>query len=79
MRFFGWWPSCNPSFPGKRRRPNSTVKNQLVKALKNLGRVVFFFYAWGFKTDSDPNHRIFPIPSTAILLNPTLKQNPGYN
>ena len=34
---------------------------------------------WGFKTDTDPNHRIFPIPSTAILLNPTLKQNPGYN
>jgi len=35
--------------------------------------------AWGFKTDSDPNHRIFPIPSTAMLLNPALKQNPGYN
>ncbi|HEY4334767.1 MAG TPA: RagB/SusD family nutrient uptake outer membrane protein [Puia sp.] len=35
--------------------------------------------AWGFKTDTDPNRRIFPIPSTAILLNPALKQNPGYN
>ena len=34
--------------------------------------------AWGFKTDADPNHRIFPIPSNAILLNPVLKQNPGY-
>ncbi len=34
---------------------------------------------WGFKTDTDPNHRIFPIPSTALGLNPSLKQNPGYN
>ena len=34
--------------------------------------------AWGFKTDADPNHRIFPIPSTALGLNPALKQNPGY-
>ncbi|HEY4286310.1 MAG TPA: RagB/SusD family nutrient uptake outer membrane protein [Puia sp.] len=35
--------------------------------------------AWGFKTDADPNHRIFPIPSSALGLNPALKQNPGYN
>jgi hypothetical protein len=34
--------------------------------------------AWGFKTDADPNHRIFPISSTALGLNPALKQNPGY-
>jgi hypothetical protein len=34
--------------------------------------------AWGFKTDADPNHRIFPIPSTALLLNPALTQNKGY-
>jgi starch-binding outer membrane protein, SusD/RagB family len=34
--------------------------------------------SWGFKTDADPNHRIFPIPNNALLLNPTLKQNPGY-
>ncbi|HLZ89897.1 MAG TPA: RNA polymerase sigma-70 factor, partial [Puia sp.] len=47
---------------------DSTVKNQLVKALKNLRRVVLF---------PDPDHRIFPIPGTAILLNPALKQNPG--
>ncbi len=33
---------------------------------------------WGFKTDADPNHRIFPIPTNAIMLNPALKQNPGY-
>jgi hypothetical protein len=34
--------------------------------------------AWGFKTDADPNHRIFPIPTTALTKNPALKQNPGY-
>lgn len=34
--------------------------------------------AWGFKTDADPNHRIFPIPGVALGLNPTLKQNTGY-
>ena len=33
---------------------------------------------WGFKTDADVNHRIFPIPTTALQLNPALKQNPGY-
>jgi hypothetical protein len=33
---------------------------------------------WGFKTDADVNHRIFPIPTTAMQLNPALKQNPGY-
>lgn len=34
---------------------------------------------WGFKTDADINHRIFPIPMGAIRLNPALKQNIGYN
>lgn len=34
---------------------------------------------WGFKTDAQTFHRLFPIPSTATLLNPKLKQNPGYN
>lgn len=33
---------------------------------------------WGYKTDSDINHRIFPIPRVALQLNPNLKQNPGY-
>lgn len=33
---------------------------------------------WGVKTDADVNHRIFPIPSTEIALNPLLGQNPGY-
>jgi hypothetical protein len=34
--------------------------------------------AYGFKTDADPNHRIFPIPTTALATNATLVQNPGY-
>jgi hypothetical protein len=33
---------------------------------------------WGFKTDSDPLKRIFPIPTQVLQLNPELKQNPGY-
>ncbi|MEO6521975.1 MAG: RagB/SusD family nutrient uptake outer membrane protein [Mucilaginibacter sp.] len=31
------------------------------------------------KTDADPNHRLFPIPSTAMATNSKLVQNPGYN
>lgn len=34
--------------------------------------------AWGFKTDADANHRIFPIPTSALAVNPALTQNPGY-
>lgn len=41
-------------------------------------RFAKFENAWGFKTDADPNHRIYPIPFTAMTLNPALKQNPGY-
>lgn len=33
---------------------------------------------WGFKTDADVNHRIYPIPTVAFQLNPKLTQNPGY-
>jgi hypothetical protein len=33
---------------------------------------------WGFKTDADVNHRIFPIPTSAFTVNPALTQNPGY-
>ncbi|MHA4810958.1 RagB/SusD family nutrient uptake outer membrane protein [Flavitalea flava] len=33
---------------------------------------------WGFKTDADVNRRLFPIPTTALQLNPALKQNDGY-
>ena len=34
--------------------------------------------SYGFKTDADPNHRIFPIPTTAFSTNATLTQNTGY-
>jgi hypothetical protein len=34
--------------------------------------------AWGFKTDADVNHRVFPIPNAARKLNPALTQNTGY-
>ena len=33
---------------------------------------------WGVKTDADVRHRVFPIPSTEIDLNPEMTQNPGY-
>jgi hypothetical protein len=33
---------------------------------------------WGIKTDANPAHRIFPIPTAEIQLNPKLTQNPGY-
>lgn len=33
---------------------------------------------WGFKTDTDVNKRLYPIPTNAIQLNPLLEQNPGY-
>ncbi len=34
--------------------------------------------AWGFKTDTDPNHRIYPVPVAAMAVNTKLVQNPGY-
>ena len=37
-----------------------------------------FENSWGFKTDADVNHRIFPIPTAALVKNPKLVQNPGY-
>jgi hypothetical protein len=33
---------------------------------------------WGYKTNTDTYRRIFPIPTSALTLNPALKQNPGY-
>lgn len=33
---------------------------------------------WGFKTDTDLNKRLYPIPTTARQLNPLLEQNDGY-
>lgn len=33
---------------------------------------------WGFKIDDNPAHRIFPIPTAALVVNSKLTQNPGY-
>ena len=33
---------------------------------------------WGFKTNAETYRRIFPIPTSAMQLNPALTQNPGY-
>ena len=33
---------------------------------------------WGFKTDTDIKRRVFPIPTSALVLNPALTQNPDY-
>ncbi|GAA0553320.1 RagB/SusD family nutrient uptake outer membrane protein [Chitinophaga japonensis] len=46
-------------------------RNDLVR----FGR---FEDAWGFKTDSDPDKRLYPIPASERALNPNLEQNPGY-
>lgn len=34
--------------------------------------------SWGFKTNAETYRRIFPVPTAAIAVNPTLVQNPGY-
>jgi hypothetical protein len=46
-------------------------RNDMIRFGKFEGR-------WGLKTDADVRHRVFPIPATAIQLNPKLTQNPGY-
>ena len=33
---------------------------------------------WGYKTDANPLHRIYPVPAMQKQLNPGLTQNPGY-
>jgi len=33
---------------------------------------------WGFKTNTETYRRIFPIPTSAMAVNPALTQNPGY-
>ncbi|TWI95597.1 putative outer membrane starch-binding protein [Mucilaginibacter frigoritolerans] len=35
-------------------------------------------YKWGYKTDANPLHRIYPIPASQVQLNPGLTQNSGY-
>jgi len=33
---------------------------------------------WGFKTETNVKYRVFPIPTSALVLNPALVQNPDY-
>lgn len=47
-------------------------RNDMIRFGKFEGR-------WGFKTDAQTFHRLMPIPASAMILNPKLKQNPGYN
>ncbi len=35
--------------------------------------------SWGWKTNSDVNMRIYPVPQDELDLNPSLGQNPGYD
>lgn len=37
-----------------------------------------FESAWGYKTNTDVNKRIYPVPTSERALNPNLVQNPGY-
>ena len=37
-----------------------------------------FLEAWSEKSASDPTYLLFPFPSTQIVANPDLQQNPGY-
>ncbi|MEC5143599.1 RagB/SusD family nutrient uptake outer membrane protein [Chitinophaga sp. 212800010-3] len=37
-----------------------------------------FENSWGYKTDADPNKRLYPVPSGERILNPNLVQNTGY-
>lgn len=34
--------------------------------------------SWGYKTDSNPNMRLYPVPTSERTLNPNLDQNTGY-
>jgi len=44
----------------------------------DLIRYGMYENAWGIKTDANPIHRIFPIPTAQLQLNSKLVQNPGY-
>ncbi|MBW8686313.1 RagB/SusD family nutrient uptake outer membrane protein [Chitinophaga rhizophila] len=44
----------------------------------DLIRFGAFEGSWGFKNDTDPNKRIYPIPTSERTLNPSLEQNQGY-
>ena len=45
---------------------------------QDLIRFGKYLNAWQEKPASGPERLLFPIPSTALAVNPNLEQNPGY-
>ncbi len=45
---------------------------------QDLIRFGVFLQPWALKTADDPKFLLFPIPATQLIVNPNLKQNPGY-
>ncbi len=45
---------------------------------QDLIRFGQFLQPWALKTTDNPKYLLFPIPSTQLVANPNLKQNPGY-
>jgi hypothetical protein len=46
---------------------------------QDLIRVGVYLQAWALKdADADGKYLLFPIPSTQLIVNPNLVQNPGY-
>lgn len=46
---------------------------------QDLIRFGVFTMPWALKATDDPKYLLFPIPSTQLIVNPNLKQNPGYS
>jgi len=45
---------------------------------QDLIRMGVFLQPWALKDADDPKYLLFPIPSTQLIVNPNLIQNPGY-
>ena len=45
---------------------------------QDLIRFGAYLQPWALKAADDPKYLLFPIPSTQLIVNPNLKQNPGY-
>jgi hypothetical protein len=45
---------------------------------QDLIRFGAYLQPWALKAADDPKYLLYPIPSTQLIVNPNLKQNPGY-
>lgn len=45
---------------------------------QDLIRMGVYLQPWALKDADDPKYLLFPIPSTQLIVNPNLAQNPGY-